>query len=34
MILSTAPFPAGIGGWAVTLLGLGLAVAWLAYLYR
>jgi len=34
MILSTAAFPADSGGWAVTILGLVITAAWMAYLYR
>lgn len=34
MILSTAAFPADAGGWAVTILGLAITAAWMAYLYR
>jgi hypothetical protein len=34
MILSSAAFPADAGGWTVTILGLAITAAWMAYLYR
>jgi len=30
----SASLPINATGWAVTILGLGLVVAWTAYLYR